>query len=231
MPTSEFAAIAAQAPGAALDEIARRIWQALAAGDLTEAEAVVAAEAVERRKKALSAKAGGSLTTRQVTSPAASYRRAGPISSDSLRRRRRLAGSGALPGELAAELTTGQVAVLAVIGQECARSGRGFAWPIARLAAVAGVGRTTAKAALRQAVRLGLVRVLERRRRAARSLTNVVRIESARWWRWLRRGVGSLSRPPSSTKTSRKAVQRAAEAAGEAIKALTVPPRAVAPPG
>ena len=231
MPESVFLFECSGLSAGQLDEVARRIWQTLAAGDLTEAEAQAAAEAVERRRKALSAKAGGSLTTRQVTAPAPSQRRAGPISSDSLRRRRRLAGSGALPGELADELTTGQVAVLAVIGRECARSGRGFAWPIARLAAVAGVGRTTAKAALRQAVRLGLVRVLERRRRAARSLPNVVRIESARWWRWLRRGVGSVLRPPSNTKTSRKAVQRAAEAAGEAIKALTVPPRAAAPPG
>ena len=220
-----------EVPKSQLDELARRIWQALAAGDLTEAEAAAAAEAVERRRKALSAQTGGAQPLKPLAPPAPSQRRAGPISSESLRRRRRLAGSGALPGELADELTTGQVAVLAVIGRECARSGRGFAWPIARLAAVAGVGRTTAKAALRQAVRLGLVRVLERRRRAARSLPNVVRIESARWWRWLRRGVGSVLRPPSNTKTSRKAVQRAAEAAGEAIKALTVPPRAAAPPG
>ena len=61
-------------------------------------------------------------------------------------------------------------------------------------AARAGVGRTTAQNAMREARTLGLVTVQERRRRGQPSLTNIVRVISANGRRGYgldRRGVGS----------------------------------------
>ena len=51
-----------------------------------------------------------------------------------------------------------------------------------------------ARGALRLAERLGLLRVQERRRRAARSDTNVVTITAKGWWRWLKRVAGKVAR-------------------------------------
>ena len=87
----------AQAPSAALDRIARAVWQALGAGEITEPEAVAASEALEARRKAIKLRRGIHLTTHQVTPQRASPRRYGPISPQSLSRRRRQAASGALP--------------------------------------------------------------------------------------------------------------------------------------
>jgi|ERR1700704_3581228 hypothetical protein len=58
------------------------------------------------------------------------------------------------------------------------------------MAARAGVGRSTAQNALREARALGLMTVQERRRRGQPSPTNIVRIISAEWLSWLRLGIG-----------------------------------------
>jgi hypothetical protein len=50
------------------------------------------------------------------------------------------------------------------------------------------VGQTTVQNAIRRARRFGLVTVLQRRRRALPSLTNIIRIVYAEWLTWLRRG-------------------------------------------
>src|SRR3712207_9038579 len=59
---------------------------------------------------------------------------------------------------------------------------------LGEIAARAGVGRTTTQNAIRQAVRLGLVTVEERRRPGQRSLPNVIRIISREWRAWMERG-------------------------------------------
>ena len=105
-----------------------------------------------------------------------------------MERRRRVASCGALPPEAAGWFTEGQRAALSVVGREAARGRPWCDWPLDRIAALAGVGRTTARDALRLAERLGLVRVQERRRRGAKSDTNVVSVTGKAWWRWLRRG-------------------------------------------
>jgi hypothetical protein len=58
------------------------------------------------------------------------------------------------------------------------------------IAARAGVCRTTTQNALRMARMLGMITVQERRRRGQKSLTNIIRIVSAEWQSWLRRGRG-----------------------------------------
>jgi hypothetical protein len=60
--------------------------------------------------------------------------------------------------------------------------------PIPAIAALSGVHRTTVQNALRQARRLKLATVQERRCRGQASLTNIVRIISQEWLTWIRKG-------------------------------------------
>src|SRR4051812_9950819 len=62
------------------------------------------------------------------------------------------------------------------------------------IAARAGVCRRMVQNAIREAARLGLLTVEERRREGRRNLPNVIRIVSKEWTSWLARG-GRLSRP------------------------------------
>ena len=103
-----------------------------------------------------------------------------------------------MPPALACRFTLAETAVLAVIAAEVVRHGR-CTLVLDHIAALAGVGRTTVKRALRAAQGLGLVRIEERRLSAWRNVPNVVTITSAEWGAWLRlrgRGVGSNSRTP-----------------------------------
>ena len=121
-----------------------------------------------------------------------------PDRARSLSRRRQLAMSGAVPGTIAVSFTTGEIAALSVIARECQRRGR-CEWFMDKIAAVAGVSRTTARNALRQAQALGLVTVQERRHRAWRSDSNIIRIVSPEWLAWLR--IGGGCKKPKSTNT------------------------------
>jgi hypothetical protein len=99
-----------------------------------------------------------------------------------------MVGTIAMPPSLAAKFTWGEVAVLRVIGDEVMRHGACSLY-IDAIAAMAGMHRTTVQNALRQARRLGLITVEERRPPGRRkSLTNIVRIVSEEWLTWLRRG-------------------------------------------
>ena len=109
---------------------------------------------------------------------------------------------GWLPPALACRFTAAEIAVLAVVAAEALRHGR-CTLVIEHIAALAGVGRSTVKRALRAAQGLGLVRIEERRVSAWRNAANVVTITSAEWHGWLRmrrasraRGEGSNSEPP-----------------------------------
>src|SRR4051794_37444812 len=101
-----------------------------------------------------------------------------------MERRRRWAASGALPPALAARFTLAETAVLAVIAAEALRHGR-CALVIEHIAALAGVGRSTVKRAMRAAQGLGLVRIEERRVSAWRNAPNVGTITSREWTAWL----------------------------------------------
>ncbi len=166
-----------------LDDLARLLWRGLAEGLLAETDAEVASVALEARRSAMR------LPTPATVRPPPRPRRR-PVSPDrraSLERRRRVAASGALPALLAAQFTQGEVAVLSVVAQQVRRHGE-CRLPLDAVAAMAGVGRTTAQEALRQARRLGLVSVRERRRQGQPSLTNVVTIVCRQWSAWLKRG-------------------------------------------
>ena len=141
------------------------------------------------------------------TAPAGSLRPRRPRSPDrqaSIERRRRIASAGAAPPSIACNFTMGEMAALAVIAWECRDHGC-CSLHLDRIAAVAGVSRSTAKRALRVAARLGLVLVRERRRRGQRSLTNVITVVSAEWRLWLSKGGGVQKRTTTTTSTSKQA--------------------------
>src|SRR5215212_5104875 len=161
-------------PRAELPAIAALLWKAYAAGHITETEASALSEAIEL-KRALPA--AQKPTQRRLGSR--------PRSPASMERRRRWAASGALPPALAARFTLAETAVLAVIAAEVLKHSR-CTLVIEHIAALAGVGRSTVKRALRTAQELGFVRIEERRVSAWRNAPNVVTITSREWLSWLR---------------------------------------------
>lgn len=115
-------------------------------------------------------------------------RQASPDRARSRERRRMLGGSNALPAGLRKQFTEGQRAVLAVVADEVRHHGV-CAAAIDRIAAIAGVCRTTVQTALYEARRLGVVAITSRPQRGKKNLTNVVEITSREWRRWIDRGV------------------------------------------
>jgi hypothetical protein len=115
-------------------------------------------------------------------------RQSSPDRKKSRERRRTLGGSSALPPNLRAQYTEGHRAVLCIVAQEIKK--RGFCdFAIDKIAALAGVCRTTVYYALKAAANLGHVSVTERRRPPYKNLTNIVRIISTEWRTWISRGL------------------------------------------
>jgi hypothetical protein len=92
-----------------------------------------------------------------------------------------------MPPALAARFTVGELAALRIISDEVRLHGV-CGLHIDAIAARAGTCRTVVKNALREARRLGMVTITERRRRGQRSLTNVIHIISREWRDWITKG-------------------------------------------
>ena len=162
------------APLTGLDALSKGVWQAYGAGALDDEETGVLCELIAARR---------ACSEQLARAP----RRVGsrPRSSASLERRRAWTASGWLPPAVAARFTMGEAAALAVIIAEAARAGR-CGLPIGAIAGRAGVCATTVRNALREARRLGLVKVEERRLSYARSLPNLVTIAGRELALWVR---------------------------------------------
>jgi len=91
-----------------------------------------------------------------------------------------------MPPALAAQFTTGELAVLRIVADEVRDKGR-CDRTYAEMAARAGVCRRTASNAVRRAGRLGLVNIEERPRRGKKHLANLVRVVSREWRVWIDR--------------------------------------------
>lgn len=188
------------APRMNLPELAKALWRALAEGLVSESEAEELSGLIEA-KKVIPAR------------PKPSCVGSKPRSDASLERRRRWSAAGLLPPGIAAHFTAGETAVLATLALEVSRTGD-CRWPMGRLAAVAGVSISTAKRALREAKRLGVIEVQERRVSWWRNDPNVVRIVSPAWCAWLSRGGGVQAR----TGTVSRSVPGDRETAGTGSK-------------
>ncbi|MCJ2134967.1 GntR family transcriptional regulator [Methylobacterium sp. J-026] len=186
-----------------LPSITALLWRAYGEGKVTEAEAEALSGLIEARQTK-------SETVSHLRSPNPGTSNARPegISSDrvgsprtgvgsrprtdaSMERRRRWAASGRLPPAIAARFTLAEQSVLALVAAEVARR-KDCRLAVGNLAAIVGVAETTVRNAIRQAVKLGLVTVEERRVTGFRNDTNIVRVVSAEWSAWLR-----LARKPT----------------------------------
>ncbi|WAC29239.1 hypothetical protein [Ancylobacter sp. SL191] len=177
-----------------LDGISRDLWRLYAGQRLSDDEATTL-DALIRSRRSCSggereAGVADDCAAKQVK-VALRFRprrvQRSPDKEASLRRRRELSRSSPMPRHLASRFTEGQCAALAVIGGEV--KGRGVCdLPLDKIAALAGVCRTTVRNAINEARRLGLVRVTSRPRPGQKNLTNLIEILSPEWRAWLKRG-------------------------------------------
>jgi hypothetical protein len=161
-------------PRMGLPKLSAVLWKAYAAGSVTEAQASELSDLIEARKALPVPKKP---VQRRVGSR--------PRSPTSMERRRSWAAAGRLPPQLASRFTLAEQAVLAVVALEVEKRGS-CRLAIDHIAALAGVGRSSVKNALREAHGLGLVRIEERRLTGWRNDTNVITILSPEWTSWLR---------------------------------------------
>jgi hypothetical protein len=219
MLAEQFTAAAAAARNtAAIDQIARLTWRAHAEGQLADAEAEAVSTALQARRRLFSQGRGfptPSQSRAVLGLPRASRRH--PRSPDrqaSIERRRKTAMSGIVPAKIAASFTMGELAVLTVIARQCQRHSA-CTLPIDAIAALAGCSRTTAQNALREARRLGLLLVKERRVPGRKSLTNVVSIVSPEWTAWIGFRKTSATDSPAFYSEPSRPSPRAQEASEE----------------
>ena len=171
------------APRITLPAVAALMWKAYGAGQVSEAEAEALSGLIEARQLSEIERSAGRSENRAGVPQARVGSR--PRTDASMGRRRRWAASGRLPPGLASRFTLAEQAVLSLVAAETGRRGD-CRLAVGHLAAIVGVAETTVRNAIREARKLGLVTVEERRVTGFRNDTNVVRIVSAEWTAWLR---------------------------------------------
>jgi hypothetical protein len=187
-----------------VDELARDLWQAYGAGTISDADAESLAARIEDRRREIRPKDKTAVRVPDLPRIAASFfpaKTKNPTSPDravSRDRRRRLACSGPMPPALACRFTTGQLAVLRIVGDEFRDRGA-CELSLGAIAARAGVCVTLARDAIRLAAGDGLLIIEERRQHRAKNLPNRVRVVSREWITWLRRGPGGGSKKMGAT--------------------------------
>src|SRR4051794_23090459 len=171
-----------------LDDLSRAIWQSLATGAVGDDAAQQLAERLHARRSVVRGeiKPVGVPLGRPSIFPPRRLQKA-PKRPVAIARRRHLAASGPMPPSLACRFTVSELAVLRIIGDEVRQHGLCDRC-VDEIAARAGVCRRMVQNALREAARLGLLTIEERRREGRRNLPNVVRIVSKEWSSWLARG-------------------------------------------
>lgn len=166
-----------------LDANPRLIWERYGAGKLSDREASHPAACIEGRRphrRFSAAKPVGAGGQRRLSRFLPRRPQRSPDRKASRERRRMLGGSSALPENLRHHFTEGQRSVLCILAGEIKR--HGFCdLPIDKLAALAGVCRTTVQTAFHEARRLGLIRISERPRPGRKNLPNIVEIVSREW--------------------------------------------------
>ena len=176
-----------------LDQLARLLWQGNGEGAIPDDDAAFLASCIDRRRPRGQATAPGfhrpigNFTGRLGSRFTPHQRPRSPDRQASRDRRRMLGGSSVMPPELRHHFTEGQRAVLCILAGEVKQ--KGFCdLPIDKIAALAGVCRTTVQTTLHEARRLFHIRITERPQRGRKSLTNVVEVISPEWLAWIKRG-------------------------------------------
>ena len=153
-----------------LDNLGRAVWHHWGKGEFTDDEATFLNSAIDNRRPlgrrassapgAVTAKPVGRLHARLGSRFTPRQRPRSPDRQASRDRRRRLGGSSALPDTLRHHYTEGQRAVLCIIAGEIKHHGV-CDLPIDKIAALAGVCRTTVQTTLHEARRLAHIRITE----------------------------------------------------------------------
>lgn len=188
-----YAALAAAETPEKLDQLARVLWQGYGEGAISEADAQALGEIISRRRPPRRGHVEASPMKVRVSRFASRQRSRSPDRKASRDRRRLLGGSSALPPNIRHHYTEGQRAVLCIIAGEVKMHGA-CDLPIEKIAALAGVCRTTVQTTMHEARRLGHVAITERPRPGRKNLPNVVEIISREWRAWLRRGPAAHGR-------------------------------------
>lgn len=181
-----------------LDELGRQMWRGYGEGTITEADASFLDDCIRRRRPLASSPVTLCGTPKQHTAlPRLAARlcsrfrsRQHPRSPDrqaSRERRRRLGGSSALPDTIRHHYTEGQRAVLCIVAGEVKHHGV-CDLPIDKIAALAGVCRTTVQTTMHEARRLFHIKITERPVEGRKHLPNLVEITSEDWRKWIKRG-------------------------------------------
>ncbi|PWB90683.1 hypothetical protein C5688_09160 [Methylocystis sp. MitZ-2018] len=172
-----------------LDRIASEIWRGYGVGAINDDDAAFLQSLIDRRRQLARGRRGaGAHGVAKLVSRFVPRQRARSHDRQASRdRRRTLGGSAVMPPNLRCHYTEGQRAVLCIIAGEVKHSGN-CDLPIDKIAALAGVCRSTVQNALHEARRLGHIKITERPQPGRKNLTNVVHIVSAEWLTWIKRG-------------------------------------------
>jgi hypothetical protein len=195
-----YNAISASAGSENLADLASMLWRSYGAGAINDDDAAFLQSYIDRRRPI-----GSSATRNAPGLPIGKFvgraieraygrfvpRRRRVLTDEQKQaardRRRTLGSSSVMPPDLRCQYTEGERAVLAIIAGEIKHSGN-CDLPIDKIAALAGVCRTTVQNTLHEARRLEHINVTERPRPGKKNLTNVVHIVSVEWLAWIKRG-------------------------------------------
>jgi hypothetical protein len=198
-----YDAICVAETGAELDNLSRLAWCGLRDGAISDDDVHRLLQYIHLRRPlrhpALSAKPAVSRFAGRLSSRCSPrQRQRSPDRKRSRDRRRMLGGSSALPDNLRHHYTEGQRAVLCIIAGEVKRCGV-CDFPIDKIAALAGVCRTTVQTALHEARRLLHVKITERPQLGRKNLPNLIEIIALEWRTWIRRGPSATRRIGSNS--------------------------------
>lgn len=171
-----------------VDECAKAAWVLNGEGLIADEEMEYLGPVIEHRRKSI----GAGVPSTRARGCVRHCRPALPVQKreSAWLRRRRLAKDCIIPTCLAQAFTVSKLAVLSVIARAVMDRGHST-MSLPEIAARAGVGCTTARYAIRDAARMGLISVSENRINGFWNRPNTIRIVCERWLRWLKGRVAS----------------------------------------
>ncbi len=170
-----------------VDECAKVAWVLNGEGLIADEEMEYLAPVIEHRRKSI----GAGVPSSRARGGVRHCRPAIPLQKRAAcwLRRRRLAKDCVIPTCLAQAFTVSKLAVLSVIARGVMDHGQST-MSLPEIAGRAGVGCTTARYAIRDAARMGLISVSENRINGFWNRPNTIRIVCSRWLRWLKARAG-----------------------------------------
>jgi hypothetical protein len=185
-----------------LDEAITAVWADHAAGRIGKTEAEYRDTLLRAQQNLILRPLNGphpidaAITTRKLRPP---RYQCSPDRETSRNRRRMLARGGHMPPDVRTRYAEGEASALTIIAGEVKHHGY-CDLPIDKIAALAGVCRTTVQNAVREARRLGHIHWRDRPQVGRKSKTNIIRIISPEWLAWIKRGPAIGFKTPTPLK-------------------------------